>query len=578
MSQNGPIRRLLLAAGWTVWLVALFVGVPLAWSGALARWFAFGLSARPYWPLMVLVLVAVVAALSRWLPWDARPRLGAMSMALVAGWCFVHSGCWVWQVSDLSAPGVVVIYLSTTISLACAAHLWLTKAAWPRCVKQLAFSLIPLLLSAAVVDCGGLDGNGRPIVGWRFESVVSAASLPVAEQRAKPHDLSPAIQQDFPAFRGDDGSGVVRGVKLRSGWSSHAPRLLWRRNIGKGWGGFAVAGGYAFTQEQRDSEESVVCYQAATGHECWVHADPVCFTSATVGDGPRATPAVRDGRVYSLGATGLLNCLDAKTGERYWSVDVLAEHHTGNLYHGLSGSPLVVGDLVVVSVGGSGRSLVAYDRHSGRPAWHAGDDPAGYGSPLVCTLGGRPQIMILTQAGLAAHDVSTGDVLWTFPWTNDTGTNCSQPLPLGDDRLFVSTGYGRGCALVRAQPTANGWSVEPLWTSRNLKTKFCSPVELDGFVYGLDEGVLVCVDLRDGSRRWRAGRYGHGQLLLVDDLLCVQCEAGQLALVAADPTAHRELARCDALAEKTWNYPALAGRLLLVRNDREAICFELPAY
>jgi outer membrane protein assembly factor BamB len=144
--------------------------------------------------------------------------------------------------------------------------------------------------------------------------------------------------------------------------------------------------------------------------------------------------------------------------------------------------------------------------------------------------------------------------------------------------VFVSTGYGRGCALLSVQPTVAGCSVESLWTSRNLKTKFSSPVARDGFVFGLDEGRLVCLDLRDGSRRWRAGRYGHGQLLLVDDLLCVQCETGELALVAADPTAHRELARCDALADKTWNYPALAGRLLLVRNDREAICFELPGH
>ncbi len=220
--------------------------------------------------------------------------------------------------------------------------------------------------------------------------------------------------------------------------------------------------------------------------------------------------------------------------------------------------------------------MVAYDRMTGRRMWRAGDDPAGYGSPIVCALAGRRQVVILNRPGLAAHDIETGRVLWTFPWANSTETNCSQPVPVGDSRLFVSSGYGKGCALLKVELLESGeWAVRPMWTSRSLKTKFTSAVLHAGHAFGLDEGILCCVDLADGRRRWKAGRYGHGQVLLAGDQLLVQCESGDVALVAADPAEYRELGRFNALAGKTWNYPALAGRWLVCRNDHEAACFEL---
>jgi outer membrane protein assembly factor BamB len=246
--------------------------------------------------------------------------------------------------------------------------------------------------------------------------------------------------------------------------------------------------------------------------------------------------------------------------------------------HGLSGSPLVVDRRVIVSAGGGqGKSLAAYDRDTGRRVWRAGGDPAGYGSPLLCTLAERRQIVVLNRPGLAAHDVETGRVLWTYAWQNSTETNCSQPAPYGEKRLFVSSGYGKGCGLLEVDRSETGeWQVRCLWATRSLKTKFASAVLYEGHAYGLDDGILCCVDLADGRRRWKAGRYGHGQVLLAGDKLIVQAESGEAALVAADPAEHRELGRFAALAGKTWNYPALAGRWLLCRNDREAACYELP--
>ena len=577
MTQRWLKSRSALVVACLLWLVIAFAGLPFAWHAAVTRWLAYGPSARPYWAIAVAALVVALAIVSRWLSAITQLRCRPFTIALAgAAWCAVHAACWQWQASSLADdPTVVVLYVATTGWIAWCGAMWFSQYAVASRATLLAISFVPVAVWTISVHSGGLDGQGRPIVNWRFASEAQAAAWPTAVSDTLPLQKVAEVQNDYPAFRGRRGLGAVEGVKLATDWASTPPRQIWRRAVGSGWGGFAVVHGSAFTQEQRGADECVVCYEAATGRERWVHSDRACFTSTTAGDGPRATPSVFDRHVYSLGASGLLNCFDALSGNCHWLVDTLADNQASNLYHGLSGSPLVIGELVVVSVGGREHSMVAYNRRTGRRVWHAGTDPAGYGSPLACTLDGIEQIVILNRPGLASHNPATGEVLWTFPWTNDQETNCSQPVPVGNDRLLVSTGYGKGCALIRVQQSAGGWLVETLWTSRQLRTKFASAVVRDGFAYGLDDGILSCIDLADGSRRWRAGRYGHGQVLLVGDSLLVECESGDVALVATDPTAHRELGRIAALAEKTWNYPVLAGSLLLVRNDREAACFDV---
>lgn len=592
MSRCRP-KSQLTSLGWLAWWGLALLGMPVAWSAAMARWLAFGPVAQPYWVALAAVLVVALMALGARLARAAGPRVrsGKWLSVIAALWCLAHMVGWQCQTSILCDAGVAAGYLLTTTWIGCCAACLVGEILLKRRAKLLFVSVVSLVVGMSIIDCKGLDGSGRPIVCWRFEALMNAARAsdsrqtlgPVSDRAPKPaaslaSPSQPTARHDYPTFRGNGGLGTVNDEKLMTDWDASPPLLLWRRAIGKGWGGFAVVAARAYTQEQRGADEGIVCYDAASGRELWSHLDRTGFASETSGDGPRATPSVHNGRVYTLGATGLVNCLDALSGERLWSVDVLADNHAGNLYHGLSGSPLVWHDRVIVSVGGHGHSLVAYDARTGERAWRAGDDAAGYGSPLVCAFGDREQIVTLNRPGLAAHDPATGEVLWQFPWTNSAETNCSQPVPIGGDRLLVSTGYGKGCALLQIGETAEGWSGEPLWTSRNLKTKFSSPVVHGGCAFGLDDGILACVDLTDGRRRWKAGRYGHGQVLLVDDVLLVQCEDGQIVLLAADPSAHRELARLAALGDKTWNYPALAGRLLLVRNDREAACFELPAY
>lgn len=580
MSRPWLTSRFALAPGWLLLVLIGGVGIPIVWQATVTRCLAYGLTIRPHWALLAATLVAVFAGLSRWLSSMSPMRLRPWTIGFAGGaWCLIHAACWQTQASSFAdEPAIVALYVATTGWIAWCGAMWFDRRTVTARTSLLAGLLTPLLVWMACVCCRGVDGDGRPIVCWRFASEAQAAMWPSTVGNTSSSVEAAGFQRDYPTFRGRNGLGKVEGVKLETDWASTPPRQIWRRTIGSGWGGIALVGELAYTQEQRGADECVVCYEVASGRQRWVHTDRTCFTSAMVGDGPRATPSIYNGLVYSLGATGLLNCLDALTGRPQWSLDLLADNRAGNVDYGLSGSPLVTGELVIVSVGGPEHSLVAYDRHTGRRVWHAGSDPAGYGSPLACTLDGSEQIVILNRPGLAAHDPATGQVLWTFPWTNDQETNCSQPVPVGNDRLLVSTGYGKGCALLRVRHSTGGWSVESLWTSRRLKTKFSSAVVHGAFAYGLDDGVLTCIDLADGSRRWKVGRYGHGQILLIGDALLVQCESGEVALVAADATAHREFGRIASLTDKTWNYPALAGSLLLLRNDREAACYELPLH
>jgi outer membrane protein assembly factor BamB len=386
---------------------------------------------------------------------------------------------------------------------------------------------------------------------------------------------------DSPGFLGQNRDATVREIRLSTDWMANPPKQLWRRSVGPAWSSFAVAGNVAITQEQRGDDEATVCYDLATGHERWVHLEArVKFNETYGGEGPRATPTIYAGRVYSMGATGILNCLDGATGERIWSRNILDDAGAENLPWAMAGSPLVFDDFVVVNPGGSdGRSVIAYDADDGKIKWQAGSGQAAYSSPSRATIGGIEQVVLLNGPALEGYEARTGRPMWSYAWEVNASmlTSITQPVFSGGNRIFISSGYGKGCALLDLKRAEGGLSMDEVWSpNRNLKSKMSSLVARDGFVYGLDEQVLVCLDLATGKRRWKAGRYGHGQLLLVDDVLLIQAESGEVALVQATPEDHRELTRFSPLSSKTWTVPVIAGNKLLVRNDREAACFELP--
>ena len=279
-----------------------------------------------------------------------------------------------------------------------------------------------------------------------------------------------------------------------------------------------------------------------------------------------------------MGATGILDCLDAGTGQAVWSRNVLAENSLSNLTWGVSDSPLVFDDTVVVTGGGTkGPTVLAYSRVDGKPIWRSGTDKASYASPILTTLAGRRVVLSCNAASLTAHDPATGEVLLNYPWTDDKWPKASQPVVLEGDRIFLSGGYGSGCMVLAVKRSADGkLAVAQLWKNLRMKTQFNSVAARNGFLYGLDDGMLACVEIATGERKWKDGRYGSGQTLLADDLVIIQSETGDVALAEAKPDAFTELGRIPALTSKTWNHPTLAGRYLLARNAQEAVCYELP--
>jgi outer membrane protein assembly factor BamB len=359
-------------------------------------------------------------------------------------------------------------------------------------------------------------------------------------------------------------------------WPADGLTPLWKQPIGAGYGSFVAARGRAFTIEQRGAREVVAAYDVATGRELWTNSWEAAFREFMGGDGPRATPTWEDGVVYALGAEGELRALGEEAGRVLWHTNILTDAGAKNLPWGMAASPLIVGDTVVVLPGGGNRqSVVAYDRRTGKRAWSALDDQAAYSSPMLVTLGGVRQILVFSASRLMGLAPGNGSVLWEYPWKTQFDINASQPLVIDENRVFLSSGYGTGAAVIELTPADAGFSVREVWRNIRMKNQFTSSVLHDGFIYGLDESILACVDAATGELKWKGGRYGYGQVMLASGHLIVSTEDGRLALVRATPERHDELAIFPVLDGKTWNHPAMADGILLVRNINEMAAFDL---
>lgn len=437
------------------------------------------------------------------------------------------------------------------------------------------FALIAFGLTRAVRFDGSVDGTGTPRLAWKWipKKTGNVGTLTVV---VSPASSAIATNLEDSGYLGPNRDGIFAGAKLDRDWTAHAPRQLWRQPIGLGWSSFCISGTRAFTQEQRGEDELVVCYELTTGHVLWAHTNHARFSDSLGGDGPRATPALSGGRLYTLGATGILDCLDAASGKLFWSHDVLGENKSPNLPFGKSSSPLVFDGLVVVSGGfGNGPTLLAYHQKDGSMAWTAGTDKASFSSPLLTTLAGKRQLICVNAGSVTSHDPATGAALWDYSWPGQW-PKCTQPIVVPPDSIFLSASFNAGCMLLQVKAAPDGkLSVAEKWKNRSMKSEFSNIVARDGFAYGLDDGILACIDLATGERKWKDGRYGHGHVLLLGDLLLVQTENGPVALVEANASCFRELATLPALTSKTWNVPAFSGGCLLLRNDQEAVCYQL---
>jgi outer membrane protein assembly factor BamB len=380
---------------------------------------------------------------------------------------------------------------------------------------------------------------------------------------------------EWPGFRGPKRDSVIPGVRLATDWTSSPPVEMWRRPVGPGWSSFAVQGDRLYTQEQRGEDEIVACYRVSTGEPVWRHRDATRFWESNGGAGPRGTPTLHDGRVFAFGATGILNALDAQTGAKIWSRNVGADTMRAVPEWGFTSSPLIVDDLVVVAAAGT---LAAYDAASGEPRWRGPSYGGSYSSPHLATIDGVTQVLLLGGPGAISVSPADGKVLWVYSWTPGP---IVQPAVLPDGDIVINsiaaTG-GLGTRRLHASHGAAGWQLEERWTSTGLKPNFNDFVLHKGHAFGFDGSILSSINLQDGARNWKGGRYGNGQMLLLadQDVLLVISEDGELALVSATTDGYRELARFPALNAKTWNHPVLVNDVLLVRNGEEMAAFRMP--
>jgi outer membrane protein assembly factor BamB len=575
------------------------------------------------WPGVVAVVllwiarfgIKVVVAGFKGFAWSGMGGIIGV-LAVIIWWLFFSRAAWV---ERLGAIVLMIAAMAATWGLRheSMGPLWaitialpvlcLAFVTWAVATRRLADRTRRATMVATILfACGvwtlarteGISGDHVPTFAWRWTS--SAEELAVAEARktavvppsaaappAAPTEPDPSergvtrvegpvpsergvARVEWPGFRGPNRDGVVRGVRIETDWTKSPPVKLWRRPVGPGWSSFAVRGNFVYTQEQLAGDEVVVCYYASTGRPAWIHRDAARFVESNAGAGPRATPTLSHGRVFTFGATGILNALDAGNGAVVWSRKVTADSGTDVPTWGFSSAPLVVDNFVIVAAAGQ---LLAYDLATGAPRWSGGPDE-GYSSPHLVTLDGVAQILLISNAGTTSVAPADGKVLWKHAWR---GMPMVQPNLTADGDLLIVANAGSGVRRIHVAGGTAGWTVQERWTSIGLKPYFNDFVVHKGHAYGFDASILAAIDLADGERKWKGGRYGNGQLVVLpdQDLLLVLSEDGELALVSATPDQFSELARFKAIEGKTWNHPVLAGDMLLVRNGEEMAAFRL---
>lgn len=555
--------------------------------------FAQGMMGSFVFTILLIVWWAFFSR-ARW-----KERLGALALmiaALGAAWLLRHESMWVvWLVG----------YAVPVLSLAFVLWAVITRKL-PDRVRHatMVATILIVCLGWLFVRTNGIDGDHVATFGWRWtasaeEKLLAEASnepanspatttapttpiptaspmasaSPEAGQDSSADPATPPANQtraEWPGFRGPDRDGVVRGVKIKTDWSASPPVQLWKRPIGPGWSSFAVSGDVFYTQEQRGDKEIVACYKMNSGQAVWAHSDKARFFESNAGAGPRGTPTLSNGRVYTFGATGILNVLEATNGGVVWSRDVAKETSTPLPFWGFSSSPLIVGDIVIVAASGQ---LVGYDAAKGNQRWVGPNAGGSYSSPHLVTIDGVTQILLLSGAGATSVSPSDGKQLWQHAWS---GNSIVQPAVTPEGDILI-TSQENGARRLAVTHGAAGWSVAERWTSNALKPYFNDFVIHKGHAFGFDGRILSCIDLKDGQRKWKGGRYGNGQLVLLtdQDLLVVLSEDGELALVQATADQFTEIAKLPAIQGKTWNHPVLVGDVLLVRNSEEMAAFRL---
>lgn len=521
-------------------------GVPLLGTIAFAIWWMLrsGAPRRDRIAGLALFLVGVaVVVLTQDNTYNGTALLGGALLYLV--------------------PGLALLFLLTAM------------LPWPARRGIAALFLIACMATFAAMKVTGVGEGFTTYTDWRWKAATQAG---IKADSANSTAVLPAqvTAGDWPAFRGPARDSAAPGVTCSTDWST-PPKEVWRRAVGPGHSSFCIVGDVLFTQEQSGEDELVTCYSALTGEPVWVNSIKYHHNDVQGGEGPRATPAYANGKLYTQSAGSILQCLDAATGKLLWKQDLSTKENPNPPIWGFSSSPLVVGDLVIQHSTGAGRrDMAAFNAATGAEVWSAAKDSAGYSSPHLTTVDGQPQVLMLDSSGLQSVDPLSGATLWTHEWPRDMLERCVQPVPTENGGIALGT-TDQGTRLLQLKKTDTGWEVKQAWDNTKHRPYFYDNVYHKGFIYGFDGNRLCCLDASTGETKWQGTRYGGQVMLLPDvDALIVLSEKGKVALVKADPAAFTELAQFPAIHGRTWNHPAVAHGKLYVRNSEEMACYELP--
>lgn len=482
----------------------------------------------------------------------------------------------------------LILYALPAVLLVWGIWGWVTRNQESITRRRVSLTLVMAVTTSyfCLLRLDGVDGGMQSALSWRWqptaeERFLAVTPKPAAATSTKTSETDePEIEttaEDWPGFRGGQRDSRVSKTSLNRDWSAHPPQVVWQHAVGPGWSSFAVIGDRLFTQEQRGEDECVTCYDANNGAELWCFRHASRFSDPVSGAGPRATPQFHQGRLFVQGALGHLWCLSAATGRLVWTANPAKDTNAPTPIWGFSGSPLVIDNVVVAVPGGPDASAIAYQSSDGTLAWKSAQGPSGYYSAHRVDLQGTAQVAVLTNQGAFGIEPSSGQRLWFHDWNSNEEMRIAQPMVVGSSQLLIPTGQSSGARLIEVTQDNNAWQTKEVWTSRECRPYFNDYVQHSEHAFGFDGPLFCCIDLKTGKRRWKKGRYGNGQALLLSEqgLLLVLSETGDIVLLEANPQAHVELGRQTVLSGKTWNHPVLVRDRLFVRNGEQIACLKL---
>jgi len=573
---------------------------------------------RTWIPLLLVPLMMVARYVPTWFPetpmvWMVGAFVPGLLSILIMFWWFTYSrATWgerilgilglngilalsVWLVDPtMQGPPFIVLTLPTvTAGFAIALIFLAGQSPVRRTATAVVVALLASVLSLSLKN-DGATGDFSFGFDWRWKAtpeeifLAQRAADPTLDRPSK-IEPSPSVFQNppWPGFRGPDRNGIVQDadgeVMFADDWEQELPEELWRITLGPAWSSFAVADGFLVTQEQRGEYEAVVCYDAETGGEVWAQEIKSRFFDPLGGLGPRATPTIAEGSIFAQGAEGVLVKLDPTNGTVQWQVDLRELAGREPPMWGYSGSPLVTQGLVLVHAAGDGnQGIIAFDSQRGDIKWSVPADQGSYASLHLTRFFNQEQVVLLSDGGAVFLDPLTGAELTKHDF-KIPGYRALQPGLVTEPGLVTATrllipGEYAGTRLIELQKEEGQWTTQEIWTSRYIKPDFNDMVIHQGFAYGFDGSIFTCIDLNDGSRRWKKGRYGKGQAILLADSnqILVVSEQGELILLAANPDQHQELGKIVGVSGKTWNHPVVVKDRLYLRNANQAVCYRLP--